>query len=295
MAEEGNAEATTVTPPTPETAPLIDNEGNLRDGWTSILDEDLRGESFLSETKTIQGMARSVVSARSMVGKDKIVKPTEASSEEEWNEFHTAGGRPETAGDYAFARPEELPEEHYDQERANAAQELFHKLGLSKKQADALFAYNNNYVIAQLAKNAQESELAMTALTEGLQTEWGSAIEQKKHLGNVAIEEAVSTMKAGVKMVDQDFKARLVEKAGNDPDIIRAFANLGSKFAESGAIQIETVPTPADIQTTIDDEIAKPVYGPDYAKHGFTKAQHKAHVEKVAALFREKTKHVKTG
>lgn len=275
---------------------IIGEDGNFTENWTSHLkDESLHDNATLKTATSIDSLAGMTVSAQKMVGANKIAIPNEASTDVEWSDWHKAGGRPETARDYNFARPEALPEEHYNQELAAAAQELFHKLGLSSKQAQALFEFNNNNVISQLATNTQDADLAMTTLTEGLQVDWGDAFEQKKHLGNVAIEEATSTVSNGVKTVNQEFKDRLVQKAGNDPDIIRAFANLGSKFQETGSLKIDTVPTPGDIQLTIDEEIGKPVYGADYAKHGFTKEQHKAQVQKVAQLFREKTKHVKTG
>lgn len=283
MADEnsGNVEAAeaTATPPTPDTAPLIDNEGNLREGWTSILDEDLRDEPYLKEAKTLQGISRSVVSARGMVGKDKIVKPTEASSQADWDDWYTAGGKPQTA-DYGFVRPEELPEEYYSQERADKYTNLFHKIGLNRTQAEALFNEHNADVIAELKKSAQDAELSMTELTDGLHADWGNAFEQKKHLGNKAVEEGTDG--------DEEFKARFLEKYGNDPDVIRIMANLGSKFAEAGTVTADLIPTPGDIQEQIDAAQGNPAYGAEFAKHGFTKAQHRQQVQLVQRLFNQK-------
>jgi hypothetical protein len=259
----------------------------LREGWRDTLPEDIRSEKVFDRESNFEGAMKSLASAEKAFGKDKIVKPSEASSEADWDAYYVAGGRPDTAADYAFVRPEELPEEHYNQELATAAQELFHKIGISKKQADVLFAFNNNNVIAQLAKKAQDSELSMKELTDGLYSDWGNAYEQKKHFGNAAIEQGTNG--------DVEFKERLTKKFGNDSDFIRFSANLGGKFAESGSIKVEGIPTPADIQVQIDEAMASPAYGLEYAKHGFTKAQHQAQVKKVSQLFNEKTKHVKTG
>lgn len=292
MADEGNAPAATVeaTPVAPVEPPvaLIDDKGNLRDGWTSILDEDLRDNSFLNESKTIQGMARSVVSARSMVGKDKIPIPTEASSEQEWDTFYKIGGKPETAADYSLTRPEDFPEEHYSEDFAKAAQELFHKIHLSKKQSDALFEFNNTYnlqaIKAKAATDVQDSEKLKT----GLYSDWGNAYEQKKHFGNKAIEH-------GTEGESPEFKQRIVEKYGSDPDLVRLLSNLGSKFIESTSPDAAMIPTPGDIQEQINTETAHPAHGLDYVSKGFTKVQHKAQVEKVAVLYREKAKQTKTG
>lgn len=269
------------------TPPLVNADGELREGWRDTLPEEIRGEKVFDRVSNFEGIMKSLSGAEKMVGRDKIVVPNEASSDVEWDAYYVAGGRPDTAVDYNLTRPEELPEEHYNQELATAAQELFHKIGLSKKQADALFVFNNNNVIAQLTKNVQDDELVMQTLQDGLYKDWGNAYEQRKHFGNAAIENGTEG--------NEEFKQRLVKKFGNDPDFIRYSSNLGIKFKEAGAITIETIPTPSDLQASIDDEMANPAYGLDYAKHGFTKAQHKAQVEKVAVLFREKTKHIKTG
>lgn len=270
-----------VEPPAGQpTPPLVNADGELRDGWRDTLPEDIRGEKVFDRVSNFEGVMKSLASAEKMVGKDKIPIPNEASSEADWDTFYTAGGKPQTATEYGLTRPEELPEEYYSEELATAAQELFHKIGLSKKQADALFAFNNNNVIAQLAKNAQDAELTATELQNGLNADWGSAFEQKKHLGNVAIEQGTNN--------DAEFKERLAQKFGNDPDFIRFASNVGSKFAEAGSIKIDAIPTPGDIQEQIDAAQGNPAYGPDFMKHGFTKAQHKQQVNLVQQLFNKK-------
>lgn len=264
-----------------ETPAMFNAEGGFTENWTQTLtDEALHDNPTLKSTKTVESLANQLVSAQKMVGSDKIAILTEASSEAEIDAWHKAGGRPETADDYAFTRPEELPEEYYHPDQAKAAQDLMHKLGLSKKQADELFAFNNNFVIAELTKRTQDAELAATKLQDGLYADWGNAFEQKKHLGNVAINEGA----AG----NDEFKARLTEKFGNDPDFIRFAANLGGKFSEAGSPEIALIPTTGDIQNEITEAMAHKAHGKDFKEHGFTKSQHDAQVEKVSQLFLKK-------
>jgi len=252
------------------------------------LPEEIRGAKVFDRVVNFEGVMKSLANTEKIISADKVPIPNEASSDDEWNAFYIAGGRPDTAADYNLTRPEEMPEEHYNQELATAAQELFHKIGLSRKQADALFKFNNDNVIALLTKRTQDAELAMQTLKDGLYKDWGNAYEQRKHLGNVAVEKGTDG--------NGEFKERLCQKFGNDPDFIRYSANLGAKFAEAGAVDTsKLVPTTADLQTQIDNEMANKAYGIDYAKHGFTKKQHEAQVKKVSQLFQEKTKHVKTG
>ncbi len=268
---------------------MFDTEGNFTENWTHLLtDTALHDNPTLKASKTIESLASQTVNAQKLVGADKIAVPNEASTELEWETFHKAGGRPETAADYNFARPEALSEEYYSQELATAAQELMHKLGLSKKQADALFEFNNNTVIAQLTIATQDSELAMTELQDGLHADWGNAFEQKKHDGNVAINK-------GAEGETPEFKARVAEKYGSDPDLIRLLANLGKVYREAGIITATSIPTTSDTQEEIDNITASNVYGVDYVKHGFTRAQHDTAVQKALALRERMTKSAKTG
>lgn len=283
MAEEPGQ---TEDPPVVTTpVPIIGEDGKFSENWRESLPEDIREEKCLQTFGDIQGMSKSLVHALRTVGKDKIVIPQ---TDEEWSEFHKVGGRPDTAADYNLVRPEDFPEEHYSPELATTAMELFHKIGLSKTQADALFAFNNNTVLARLQTKKDTDAAARVELETALNQEWGNAFQQKKHLGNVAVEKGT----AG----DEEFRARLTGKFGDDPDFIRFASNLGSKFAEHGDIAVPTgIPTPADMQAKIDEEMTKPSYQTDYAKHGFTKAQHKAQVDKVYRLRQELIASTKTG
>ena len=225
-------------------ASYVDDEGNLADGWHGILDEDLREEEpTLSRIKNIRTLAKSMVQARKMIGKDHIPKPNENSTDAEWEAYYKAGGMPETAADYNITRPDDFPEEMFDPQKAVEATELFHKLGLSTKQANALYEWDLARTKAGYEKMQQAEADARESATANLMKEWGQAYEQKKHLGNVALEQAAGG--------DEGFKARIVNKYGNDPDFIKIMANLGGKFAEHGDVQIAMIPTPMDLKDQI--------------------------------------------
>lgn len=285
-----NGQADPEGTPAPEGQPapaLVGTDGALMEGWQSTLDEDIRDEKCLATIPDVKSMAKSLVHAQKLVGKDKIAVPTEASSEAEWGTYWDAGGRPTTAEDYHFTRPEELSEDHYNQDVANAYQSLFHKLGLSQRQADEIFKFNTSNIVSALTKQAQDEDLAMTELVNGLKVEWGNAYDQKVHLGNLAVEKGTNG--------DPDFKKRLTDAFGNHPDFIRFAANVGSNFIESGAVKSEMIPTPGDLQERIDEETASKAYGINFAEHGFTLKQHKAQVQKVYDLRLKQTNNAVVG
>ncbi len=253
-----------VTPDPSPTPDYFGTDGALKEGWQGTLDENLREDSTLKRFNNVGDLAKSYVSARSMVGKNMMEIPTEASDELVWDIFHKAGGKPDTVADYNLKAPDGFPEEVlekvFPKARLESWQDRFFNAGISKKAADQFIAAFAQDMLADLQTMKQTEEQQRSELVSGLAKDWGAAFEQKKHLGNIAIEEATSVMKDGILVVNQEFKERLVQKAGNDPDIIRAFANLGTKFAEGKSPDFSAVPTPTDYQDQIDKIMENPLY-----------------------------------
>ncbi len=245
----------------PVVAPVADpiyfgTDGVLNEGWRGTLEEDLREDKSLMSFKSVGDLAKSFVTTKKMVGANVIPIPGDTSTEGEWQEYHKAGGRPETVADYNLKAPEGFPEEIagkvFPEDRMQQWQERFFKGGVSKKAADEFIKEFAQDMLADYKLSEQAKETAKAELVSGLSTDWGAAFEQKKHLGNMAINEGT----AG----DDELKARIVEKYGNDPDFIRYSANLGAKFAEGKPPGFAAIPTPSDYQDQIDALMADPLY-----------------------------------
>jgi hypothetical protein len=274
-----------VTPTEPLVEPPVyfGSDGSLADGWQGTLDESLRDEKSLLTFKTVGDLAKSFVNTKSMVGKNTMEIPTDASNEVVWDIYHKAGGKPDTVADYDLKAPEGFPEEVmekvFPKARLEAWQERFFKAGISKKAASQFIADFAQDMLADLQSVKQVEELEMSELKTGLSVEYGAAYDQKKHIGNMAIEEGTKG--------DLEFKARLTDKFGNDPDFIRYSINLGEKFAEGKSPNFTNIPTPADYQTQIDEIMANPLY-----MNGTTKERMRL-AEQIMAL-RTKMKPEKT-
>ncbi len=272
-------EPVTPTPSTPtmDFSTAIDKEGNFQEGWESLLDEDIRGESYIKETKNLPALTRSLVNARRMVGKDKVALINENSTEGEREEFFMAIGRPSTAEDYNIKRPEEFPEEHWSPDIVTAAQQVFHKLGLSQKQADGVVAFDTATKLAALNAQELQKQHDDEANWDVLQREKGDGFEQFRHLGNIALEKATEE--------DANLRERLLSKYKNDPDFVRFAGNLGGKFVEHGSIVPDFLPpTPSQI----DDEIATLMATDAYKNPGADPKEKAAMVAKVHRLFQKK-------
>ena len=286
-------EPAVITPPaeppvTPAEPPVyFGSDGSLAEGWQGTLDEGLREDKTLELFKNVNDLAKSYVSARGMIGKNTMEIPTDASSEVVWDMYHKAGGKPETVADYNLKAPDGFPEEVMEQVFPKAKlevwQERFFKAGISKKAADQFIADFAQDILADLQSVKQVEEQQMSELKTGLSLEYGAAYDQKKHIGNMAIEEGTKG--------DLEFKTRLTDKFGNDPDFIRYSINLGEKFAEGKPPNFANIPTPADYQTQIDEIMANPLY-----MKGTTKERMKL-AEQVMALRTKmaERKTVKTG
>jgi len=250
------------TPPVaPEQAPeapptsLVDADGKLVDNWQTHAPkgyEDLIEDKSLSTIKNVWDMGKSYVHIRKQVPMDKTALPNDKWGETEWSEWHKAGGRPETAADYDIKRHEEIPEEAMTKEMIEGYQELFHSIGLSKKQSDAIAAYNSEKMLAQINTMAQNQEDSANQVSDGLRKLWGLAYDQNIHRGNVAIDKDKDVEGDGA------YKARLLEKVNKDPDLIRFASNMGYKFVEHKIIEDPGIPTPADLQTQIAEIQADP-------------------------------------
>ncbi|KKL76499.1 hypothetical protein LCGC14_2044270 [marine sediment metagenome] len=232
------------------------SDGALNEGWRGTLEEELREDKSLLSFKTVGDLAKSFVNTKKMVGANVIAIPGDTSTEGEWQEYHKAGGRPETIEDYDLKTPEGFPEELaskiFPEDRVTKWKERFFKGGVSQKAATEFINEFAQDMLVDYKAMEQAEETAKAELVSGLSIEWGAAFEQKKHLGNMAIVEGT----AG----DDEFKARLTEKFGNDPDFIRFSANLGKKFAEGKPPGFAAIPTPNDYQDQIDTLMADPLY-----------------------------------
>jgi hypothetical protein len=260
------------------------NDGTLNENWQSTLPEGYRDEPSLKTVKHTGTLARMFVDTKRMVGMDKVAVPTDASTEVEWEAYHKAGGRPETVEDYNLKIPdgidEKIAETYFPKERIAKWQERFFKGGTSKKAADLYMAAFVEDIMADLKVVQQDEQLRAEELVRGLNADWGAAYEQNKHLGNIAIEEGCSVKQGDKMVVNQEFKVRIVEKFGTEPDFIRFASNLGKKFAEGKSPEFSNVPTPSDLQAQINELMASPVLVDPKS----TWAQRKLIMDKIMAI-----------
>jgi len=256
---------------------FIAEDGTLSDGWKdAYLTEDIKDEKVFERTKTIQGVFKTLANAERMTGADKMLKPNDKFGDNEWDEYHRAGGW--TGEAVEIKAPDGLPEGLWSDDRAKKYAEAFNTLRLNPKQIEGLTQLHYADIAEQVtnSENAQIEQLAK--LRDGLLQEKGNAYAQFQNNGNFAIQK-------GTEGEPPEFKDRIVEKYGNDPDFVRLLGNLGGQFNETGSVSATDMqPTPADIEKKIKDI---------YNSEAFNKPMHPDHrstMDTLARLHKEKSR-----
>lgn len=220
--------------------------------FVDTLDESLRSNPSLQNFTDVNGLAKSFVHARSMVGADKIVKPQSSWTDDQYNEFYAETGRPEKSEDYDI----KINIEDSDAEAWNSFRNAAHGAGLNGKQAQKMAEYLENTFNDVDQKFDANIEQTKEATRQELQQEFGQALEQKVKLGYAAAQ----------KYIDKDLLDDIVlqdgRSLGDHPDIIRMFAAIASDIGEDTLLgeATELIMTPAEAMALAKEKMAEGVY-----------------------------------
>lgn len=174
MSTETTTQTQATTTETTQAAPAPD--------WTTGLSDEDRG---YIQNKGFKDTAAVLSSYRNMeklmgVPQDYVVKiPQKADDVEAWNSVYNKLGRPEKADDYKLT-------EGWKDTSANWAKNTFHKLGLTRSQAENLAKEWDTFSAAEI--KAQENEAVMKAQESenSLKKEWGSSYDHNSKLAKAA-------------------------------------------------------------------------------------------------------------
>lgn len=217
--------------------------------WRDRLPDDLKADPSLAKFQTEEGLARSYLNAEKLIGTEKIPIPK---TEEDWDRWYKAAGRPENPDGYGFAAPEQVPDGLvYNPELDKRLAGISHKAGLNKQQAETLRTELMEIVKEGGAEQLQateaskaESEKARVEAEKALKDEWGSAYDQRAAIAG----------KAKDAFLPPETVAKLeAAGVGNDPALVKALYNMGVKLAGEkqllGDVRLEQ--SPGDLDSAI--------------------------------------------
>jgi hypothetical protein len=217
----------------------IGEDGNFSDGWMEKagVPEEMWSNPTLTSTKSVASMASQLINAQKMIGKqpNMAVLPSDQSTQVEWDEFHKACGRPDTADEYTITHHEDIGE--FNAETETAFKNLAHSLGLKQDAVQKLMELDDTRIMG-MRQAMQEADAQKTEQCQAdLEKKWGNAYEQKLHLANRMIEENTT----------DETKDMLLSKIGSDPVVAEFLANMAGKFVEHKIISADVSKhTPSD-------------------------------------------------
>ncbi len=214
-----NTEDNTTPPPTPpETtaSPLLNDDGAFAPGWFTRFEELQPFAATLSKFQRPEALAKSYANLEKLRGYPDTADAARMAA------FRAAMGLPPKAEEFTLERPQNTPDELWDENLVNQLSGVAYEYGVPPKAMAALAerytAENRRF----LERCQQENAEAVARADATLQQDWGSAYEQNMQ----TIERFLHTMgeRAGVNVqqlaenpalrANPDFARLMLEAAG---------------------------------------------------------------------------------
>jgi len=212
---------------TEETTTIEQSTTQQSTDWRSTLSADYK-EKY-TEFKTPEDVVKGYDGLVRKLGKNPLVKPADDAPEEDKQKFNAElrklYGVPESQDAYTFDKSEGLPEEVsalLSDEKIAPYKEAALKAGVTPEGFKAMFeVYQQDLVSSLTSQHEQGMQTHEQAVTE-LKKEWGDKYDSKVAAAKKIFESNIPESERGV------FEA----KYGNDPLVIKTFANMAAKSGE---------------------------------------------------------------
>jgi hypothetical protein len=187
--------------------------------WKDALPDELKNDPSIKSLKDVAALAKSYIHGQKLIGADKIVVPSNLTSDEEWGKIYQKLGMPESPDKYEFKAPEGT-----DKEFTEDFKKIAHAAGILPKQAEKLFDwYDKKAQELNAADEASEKQKFEQAV-DGLKKEWGQAYDRKLSNVNGLFNQ----------MADDATKKFMQESGfGNHPAVLKLFSKIADSFGEA--------------------------------------------------------------
>lgn len=190
----------------------------------TALPDDIKGAPSLQSFKTVDDLAKSYISSQHLIGQNRLPAPADNWTDQQWGELYGKLGRPEKPDGYAMPTDVTLHEGFkIDDAKRVAAFTEFHKLGLTKKQAEGVMRY---YIGAMNSVAGEEDARRQTSFANGqaaLKTAYGDKYD--------AVVQSAKNVLA--KIGSPDFIKYLDETGlANDPEMVGFLFKVSQGISE---------------------------------------------------------------
>ena len=244
--------------------------------FQSLIPAEYKEEKSLQNFNKMDDFVKSYLHSQKLVGLDKIAIPNKHATDEDWKQVYKKLGSPEAADGYKYS----LPEGHaVPEDTLKSFSEEAVKLGLLPNQADGIMKYYNEVINQGVNDQTIKAEEARKVSEQELRKEFGSTFDNR-----ITGAKNLATATLGADFLNTTMLAD-GSKLGDNPQIVKAFANLSEKLSEDDIVKGDT----PDYMTTND--ITKQIATLQQQGSAYWDKKHPAHaiaVEEVAALIRKK-------
>lgn len=236
----GSVAETPAGNPPPQTPPA--DNGSATGGGNSWLSGLSEGNRKLAETKgwTAPESADKVLSSYAELERmqgESLRMPKPDAAPDEWKNFYSKLGRPESPDKYEFKRPENLPADiAYSDDLAKAAKPWMHEAGLNPKQAQQV----HDKFVGYAAQQEQARKAAIVQAVEQTHDdlirdpEWGPKDSETFKTKYALADRALK--KLGLTEAYQKSGLILSDGSLTDPQIAKAFAKIGEAMFREDTI-----------------------------------------------------------
>ena len=262
------------TEPTTETKPEVTTTTTTTtSSWKDSISEAYRKDPNIEKFTEIDALAKSYINATKMIGQDKVVIPTNNSTEEHWDEVYDKLGRPESAEKYSLDAKSEVV--NLDEAAIKSFAEQSHKLGLNNKQAQGILEFYKNNMEGTAQQAKIDTETAQAQAEQELRQEWGRDFEAK-------VKQAGALAKANMDAKVLDMPLQDGRRLGDHPEVIRGFAKIANMMQEDKIVATES--ENAQSVNNIEDEISSIVNDKNSAYWNKGHPDHDKMVQQVYTL-----------
>jgi hypothetical protein len=223
---ENETQETPATPAPESAAPLLGSPAPAS-SWRDGISEEIAGHSSLSDLNSVEDLAKATIHAQQMVGADKIAIPTKESEQSVWDEVYSKLGRPSNSEDYELPEGAIPPDTKFESEAMGRLKSEAHRLGLNKQQFAGLARYLANQSVDHQQNQAEIRQQSMQESVAQLQQEFGAAYTQ-----NIGFAQDAVKRFGGEQLVQELDSTGM----GNNPALVKAFAQIGRMIAEDEII-----------------------------------------------------------
>jgi hypothetical protein len=242
-----------------------------RHGLFPALSTNEKAVKALEKFKEPAAAIQSLVELESYQGQSVRIPKADAKPEE-WSAFYGKMGRPASAAEYKFERPQLPAGVELDPGFEESTLQMAYEAGLNVKQVEHIFKHAAKMTIAEAERTMLSRRNAETTLNK----EWGMEFDKRMALSKKAAEVLGPDFQEMLKITKLADGSLL----GNHPGIAKALYGLGLMSQEAGWVvaSVGDITTPEAAKVEVEKLMKHPAYFDN------TKPEHKEIVEKVNKL-----------